>query len=79
MTTGRFIALIVAALIAFAYYHANHHQQQCYVTGLGAKLCGADAAAWCRTTDSLRRATSGLGANVADSTNACNEAESSYP
>lgn len=78
MSTRAKIALVVAALIAFAIWHA-HHSQSCYVTGMGAKLCGSDAAAWCRATDPARQAVKGLGANVASSTEACSDAESSYP
>jgi hypothetical protein len=53
----------------------------CIILALGGnKLCGSDAAAWCRTTDSLRAEAISLG-NTSDqgAQQTCNSIEQQYP
>jgi uncharacterized membrane protein len=50
--------------------------EQCIVLALGGnKLCGADAATWCRTTDSIRKSS---GQDMSDSQMTCDSLESQY-
>lgn len=48
----RAFALAVAAAAAIAAFSGCG--DECLVTGAGSKLCGSDAAAWCRTTWNVR-------------------------
>jgi len=51
------MAAVVLAAGAFAAYHFTRSApKDCLVMASGNKLCGADAAAWCKLTDNNRMA-----------------------
>jgi hypothetical protein len=56
---------------------------QCLVTSSGSKVCGADAAAWCRATDDLRNSVLSGGYSsdptLATTQADCQAFESDYP
>ena len=72
---GRVGLALVAVLVALSF-SACSTSTPCLVTSLGAKLCGSDAAAWCRATDPLRLAT---GQDTSTAQTLCDTFESEYP
>lgn len=74
----RKIALLVAGTTAAVALAGCGGSKECIVlANSGNKLCGADAAAWCSSTDSLRSSASDLGVDTSSSEAACSEIESS--
>ena len=68
--------LLTLALIALALAGCGA-SAPCMVTATGNKLCGGDAAAWCRATDSIRQGSSDP--TLQQTQSDCDSIESQYP
>lgn len=72
-------ALLAAGCLAGALSGCGG-SQDCIVLALGGnKLCGSDAAAWCRSTDAIRQQARALGSNDQSSEETCQQIEQDNP
>lgn len=69
-------AIAIAVVISKAQNGGFASNDPCIILALGGnKLCGSDAAAWCRATDPSRRAFSPGSSSASD----CQSIEDQYP
>jgi hypothetical protein len=75
--------LVIPVLAAVAMLLSSCGSSECVILANGGrKLCGSDAAAWCRSTDALREGHAGLSLNfsmqIEEAQRLCEKVESKH-
>lgn len=80
------VLFIGIGAVAYVQHRAHKADEPCIILAAGGnKLCGSDAAAWCRSTDSIRQSASNLSSDpttsssLSQSESDCSSIEAQYP
>lgn len=80
------VLFIGIGVAAYVQHRAHKADEPCIILAAGGnKLCGSDAAAWCRSTDGIRQSASGLSSDpttsssLSQSESDCSSIEARYP